>query len=775
MKLNLIYAGIIAAGSTAAPGLYAQQQQSSAAIEEIIVTAQKRGEQVLQDIPATITALPEDFLRKQNVTDFNDFVYQVPGLTFQDEGAGEKRYTLRGIQSAGQQQVAVYYDEVPIPGVQSATSDSGAQTADLKLYDMQRVEVLKGPQGTTFGANSQTGTVRFITNKPDLEQFAAAVGGEFSSTSEAGDNNTDLNVMLNLPLIEGELGIRVVLYDSEDAGYIDNVRLGQDDINDVSTTGIRTLLTWRPTDNFTLEGMVWLQDRDVGGADYYHPFDTYNQNPGSDDQGRFDDASPSTFFQTGDFQVGDFTQTPKPDDQKIYSLTGTWQLPWATLTATGSNYRRDFGFKFDSTWIILFLGAEGTRDDLFPAVTDQDQSLEQNMFEVRLNSSGDGPLQWLAGAFWRDRESEFQSFVPVTDPDTGLPFDPGTPFTGPSNEPGAGIAGCHPCVFARVADKDIEEKALFGEISYDLTDSLQLTAGLRWFDVEQSDFGATEFQFALFGSEVPAPNTNASEQDELIQKYKLSYSFEDSSLYAVASQGFRLGGTNNQGIVAVPDLFEADEVWNYEIGYKSRWLDNRLIVNAAAFHVEFTNMQVAGRDPTDAFGFIGNAGSAEVQGLELEINARPSLDWEFSLGLSYLPTRELTEDQISSEIAAPGRDGQEIPHIPQLTMNATAQKNFVLPVAGWSGFARAEYAFHDESNTEFDDTSTVNRLKEEYDLVNLRLGFSSEQHSLDVALFWENVFDEDGDVAIIQASGEPTRKVTTRPSTIGVSLTKRFN
>lgn len=766
----------VAIASTVIVTPFTQAKENiSPAIEEIVVTSQKRGEQVLQDIPATITAFSQEFLEKQKVMDFTDIAYQVPGLTFEDQGSGEKRYILRGIRSAGQQQVAVYYDEVPIPGVQSSTSDSGSQTADLRLFDMERIEILKGPQGTTFGANSQSGTVRYIMNKPNLREFSATVNGEISSTSESDDNNTDVNLMLNLPLIEDKLGLRVVLYDGEDAGYIDNVRLNQDDINNVETTGIRGILRWQPTDTFTLDAMAWFQDRDAGGADYYHPFDTYNQNPGSNDQGHLDDANASTFFQTGDYVVGDYTQTPKPDDQKIFSLTGTWDLPWATLTATGSYYERDFGYKFDSTWIILFLGAEGARDDLYPALTDQDQSVEQKMFEIRMNSTGDSPLQWLGGIFWRERESTFQSFVPVTDPDTGLTFDPGTPFTGPSNAVGAGIPGCHPCVFARVADKDIEEKAVFGEVSYAITENLEFTTGLRWFEVEQSDFGATVFQFALFGSAVPAPNTNSAKQDEIIQKYKLSYSFEDSSVYVLASQGFRLGGTNNQGIVAVPDLFEADEVWNYEIGYKSRWFDNRLTFNAALYYVEFDNMQVAGTDPTGAFGFIGNAGSAEVEGLELELYARPTLDWEYSLGLNYLPTRELSEDQISSEIEAPGKKGQDIPHIPELTMFATVQKNFELPLDGWSGSIRGEYSYRDESDTEFDKNSPINRHRDDYSLFNLRLGFYNEKHDLDLMLFWENVTDEDGDVAIIRGAGEPTRKVTNRPSTIGLSLTKRFN
>lgn len=742
-------------------------------IEEIVVTAQKRGAEVLQDIPATITAFSETFLETQNVTDFNDFGYQVPGLIFEDQGPGEKRYSLRGVRSAGQQQVAVYYDEVPIPGVQSSTSDSGGQTSDLKLFDVERIEVLKGPQGTLFGANSQTGTVRFISKKPNSGGFESEVGGKFSKTSNAGDLNYDLNAMLNIPLIKDELALRTVVYSGEDGGYIDNVRLGLEDINDVKTTGIRSSLRWQPSDTFTLDAMAWLQNRDVGGSNSYHPFDTFGTDPNSNDQGRNDSVEPSTFFQTGEFSTGDFTRTEKPDDQEIFSLTGVWDMSWATLTATSSYYKRDFDFKFDSTWIVLFLGAEGVRDDLFPAVTDQAQSVEQNMHEIRLNSNNEGPLNWLAGAFYRERDSKFQSFVPVVDSQTGRAFDPGTPFTGPSNEVGAGIPGCHPCVFARVADKTIEEKALFGEINYALTDRLEATFGLRWFDVEQSDFGATVFQFALFGSEVPAPNTGRSQQDEFIQKYKLSYNIDDDLVYAVASQGYRLGGTNNQGIVAVPELFEADEVWNYEIGYKSRWLDGALTFNAALYKVDFENIQVAGNDPTGAFGFIGNAGVAEVNGVEMELYGRPNYEWEYSLGFNYLSKKELTEDQVSDAIQAPGAAGQELPYVPDLTGFATLQRNFE---AGneWTGFMRAEYNYRGESDTEFDQSSSNSRNQGSYDILNLRLGISHPVKQLDITLFLENAADEDGDLAIIRAAGEPTRKITNRPRTVGINFVKSF-
>jgi iron complex outermembrane receptor protein len=748
-------------------------------IDEIIVTSRKRGEESLQDIPATITAFDSSELAIMQVADFSDFAYQVPGLTFTDEGPGEKRYIVRGIQSGGQQQVAVYYDEVPLPGVQGAGSNSGSQTTDLKIYDMERIEVLKGPQGTVFGANSQTGTVRFISAKPNLDELEATISGDASNMEHSEDTNSGINGMVNVPLIYGKLGLRVVAYEDNEAGYIDNVRLGVNDINSSETTGLRVNLRWAPTDSFTLDTMYWFQDRYSGGTSNYTPYDSFHQSPGTNDQGANDNIvdTPafSTFYQTGDYVVGDFTNNFIPDEQTIFSLTGIWDLPWATMTATASHYERDFGYKFDSTWIITTFGMEAAgRLDLLPALTDQDQSLNQDMFELRFNSTGDGPLQWLAGGFLRERDSTLQSYVPIVN-ESGNTFSTGKPPLGPTGLPGGGIIGCNPCVFARFADKTIEEKALFGELTYELSDRLAATIGLRWFDVEQSDLGQTVFQFALFDGPAGPQNTVSAGQSETIQKYKLAYELtDDSAIYVTASQGFRLGGTNNQGIVAVPQLYEADELWNYEVGYKSSWMDNRLIINTAIFMIDWENLQISGLDPTGAFSFIGNAGSAEVKGIEIEVTSKPNQNLDLTMGLSYLPTKELTEDQVSDSIQAPGKKGDQIPRIPDLTLNATATYNFELPVDNAKGWVRAEYSYKDGSNTELDPTSSANRYGDDYSITNLRLGFSSEEINSDIVFYIENVFDEDGDLFIYQGSRRPTGKVTNTPRKVGLSLTKRF-
>lgn len=761
----------------------AMAQQNDPILEEIVVTGRKLGSEILQEIPASITAFSEDVLENMSVSNFEDFAYQVPGLTFLDTSPGERRYVIRGIQSAGQQQVAVYYDEVPLPGVQSSTSDSGSQTPDLKLYDMERIEILRGPQGTVFGANSQSGTVRFITRKPVFNEFQATVGGEFSSTSESDDTNFALHGVANIPLIQDQMAMRVLVYGGEDAGYIDNTRLGIDDINSNETEGIRALLAWEPSERVRIEGLLWAQDRDLGGDNRYHPFDTYGQRPGQDNGDR-DNVAQFTFFQTGDFVVGDYAQTFKPDDQRIYGVTGTFGFDWADMTVALSRYNRDFGFKFDSTWIITFLFENidpslfESRSDLIFALTDQQQELDQNAFEIRFNSNNEGPLQWVTGAFYRKRESEFQSFVPVINQNTGRTFDPGTPFTiPPTSEPGAGIPGCHPCVFARFANKEIEETAIFGEINWALGERWDLNLGARWFEVEQSDLGQTVFNFAAFAPNPPTAPANSVtiDDNEFITKVSLAYNVSDDvTLYGLRSVGYRLGGTNNQGIVAVPQLFEADELVNWELGAKTVWNGGRVIWNTSLFHEVWDNIQVAGQDPTGAFGFIGNAGEAEVNGIETEVFYRPSASWDVSFNASYLDKYELTRDQVSDEVVAPGRAGDLIPRIPELTLGLMAQYNFELAVDGWSGFVRGETNYKDDSRTELRPDSPNDRFQDSYTITNLRLGFRNEPMGLDLILFAENVFDEDGDVFIGVGNGEPSYKYTNRPRTVGIEFRKHF-
>ena len=816
-----------AAGPTVAQDAGADDET----IDEIIVTSRKMGAENLQTIPASISALDRTALEEMMVVDFEDFARQIPGLTFLDQSPGERKYVIRGIQSAGQQNVAVYYDEVPLPGVQDSSSDSGAQTTDLKLYDMERVEVLRGPQGTVFGANSQGGTVRFITVQPVLGEFESYVSAELSRTNASADNNSNIQAVVNLPLSDN-FAARVLIYDGEDAGYIDNTRcratnpaedprdgdtalscLNQQDYNWADTTGFRTNLLWEVSDTVRLKGQFWWQDRQTGGDARYHPFDAYNLNPTDPVYAGNSDSSPTgaavqgfTFFEEGKFRSGDYALTRKPDEQFIYSLTGEFELPFANVSATVSRYDRDYEFKFDSTWIVTFLlrddlaaglpaclTADQTvpdciRADLLYALTDQRQAVGQDAFEIRFNSKDSGsPIQWVAGAFYRNRESTFHSFVPVINTE-GVTFSPPVaPVLPPPNEIGSGVPGCHPCVFARTDNKDIEETAIFGAINWSITDAVDLNVGVRWFDVDQTETGFTNFQFAAFGTNPPdtttptgatPPSINNLSDSEVPWTVALAWhANDDVTLFGSASIGYRLGGTNNRGIgnIVIPENFEADELTNYEFGVKTQLGANRTILNASVFFMEWENLQVAGRDITGAFGFIGNAGTAEVQGLEVELATALGDNFYVTGQITYLDKKELTEDQVSTEVVAPGLKGDQIPRIPEITAGFTAQYSYQLPIPGWDGAVRLEGSFSDDSFTQFRPTSEENRFQDSYSIFNARATFRNDEMDLDLGLFIENMFDEDGDVYIGGAAGaQPTSKVTNRPRTVGVRVTKGF-
>lgn len=794
-RMRKLHTSLLALGAVAlvpqigVSSAVAQQQGARmAALEEIVVTSRKRGDELLQDVPATISAMSGDMLDRMGAVDFDQFAYQIPGLTFNDEGPGQKRYVIRGVQSAGQQQTAVYYDEVPVPGIQGAGGNSGSQTSDLKLFDMERVEVLKGPQGTTFGANSQAGTVRFITRKPAMNEVAGRIKVGAHKV-EKGDIGGDVYGMVNVPLVQDKLAFRGVAYYDNEAGYIDNVRLGTKDINSNETIGFRGALRFEPTERLSIDAMMWLQNRRQDGPDRYTPFDSYSDDPSNLDfvdnnLNPLQDIRDITYYQTGDLVVGDYTQGDMPDDQQIFTATLNYDMDWASLVLNGSYYKRDFGFKRDSTWVIARLGVRpeefpgdpnANRPDLFPALTDQTQDVEQKSFEARLNSAPGTALQWMGGVFYRDRESYFRSFVPVVN-EQGVPFDPGTPPTGYDvGAPGEGIPECHPCVTARENDRSIKELAFFGELSYEITDQIEVMGGLRWFEAKQSDVGETIFPFALFGGALPPPDVREFKEDKLIKKFQVSFRpTEDATLYALASQGFRLGGTNQQGVVAVPLGYEADGMWNYEVGAKTSWLDNRLIFNMAAFQINWDDLQVAGNDPTGAFGFIGNAGKARLRGLEAEFMARPTTDLELTGGISWLIDRELTEDQITDEVVAPGRAGDKLPYVPGFTANATAQYNYLTPVEGWEGYLRGEFNYRGGSNSELDTTSRFNRKQNAYEIVNLRAGFLNLESDLDLTFYVENVFDKRGDVRVRTEDSLITFKWTNQPRTVGMDISKRF-
>ena len=746
------------------------QARGDAAIEEIIVTATKRGSLSVQEIPTSIKAFTGQTLEDLGITNVDDLTFQTPSLSFIDNGPGEQRLVVRGIQSAGQPQVGLYFDEAAPPPMQGASSDAGQFTPDLVLTDIERVEVLRGPQSTAFGVNSQTGVVRIITAKPDSQRFGAAGHVLFSDT-RFGEGNWQVDGMVNAPIVRDKLAVRVVGYASRESGYIDNVRLTQsvdkDDLNFNDTYGFRARVRYTPTDWITWDAMAWYQERTLGGDFDFFP-------------------------EVGFLQQTSFTRENKDDDIELYNTTLNIDTSIVNITLTGMRYHRFFANKFDSTPIIDLLGVDVPGDDRFPggvlpelapAQTDQAQTVDSTLFEGRINSTHGGPFDWLIGGFWRSRQSDFQSFVPVTDPVTGEPLD--TEPTGVVNDPVAGvdgIEGCSPCVFAREADTFIDEKAIFGEIAYDFEGAtglpIELLFGLRWFENSIDNFGEEVFPFLLFSSSPQGANDPAfSTEDELIKKVNLSWRITDDDLaYFTWSQGFRLGGTNQAGIVAIPEGFESDKVNNYEVGFKSTSWGGRLTVNAAGFIMNWDNLQVAGQDPTGAFGFTGNAGSAQVAGFETDITATPLDGLLFRGGVTWLPERALTEDQVSDSIIAPGEEGDLIPQVPEWQANIFSRYDRNLP-GRWSdleGFVQVAATYLGTRFTQFRPTNPNFRQLDRFWLVNGSIGLNYPDFGASVRLFAQNMFNNLAEFNISASAEAPDALLPARPRTVGLEIRYRY-
>ncbi len=365
----------------------------------------------------------------------------------------------------------------------------------------------------------------------------------------------------------------------------------------------------------------------------------------------------------------------------------------------------------------------------------------------------------------------------MVDPDTGLPFPVTGPPAGYSNLPGAGIEGCQPCALSRYNTRTINEHAEFGELTYRFFSKLEAMAGLREFSATQTDAGFYLFQFPTFGNSLPAPAYGHFSENKLIKKFQLSYRpWEDLTVFALASQGFRLGGTNQSTFAAVPKGYGADSLWNYELGIKSQWLDKRLTVNINAFDIEWDNIQVSGRDPTGSFGFISNAGKARVTGLEFETLVHPVRGFDVNAGFSFLPTRKLTQDETEQCGGGPGQGGrQAAAHSGIHLRPGSAVHPPTRGRSGLGGFARVDFSYHGRSATDFRPTSvTTYRIQHAYDITNFRVGATNASNGLDLALYIDNAFDVAGDVYLVAATATPTAKYTNQPRTMGLEVTKKF-
>ena len=732
----------------------------SAGIEEIVVTATKR-ELSVQDVPVAMQAFTAETLQNMGADQVDGYYRMVPNFAVVDRGAGGKLYSIRGISTGlvtqGASTVGVYIDEMPI-------SAAGFQ-ADPRLFDIERVEVLRGPQGTLYGEGSIGGTVRMITPRPDPSAFAGKADVSWQSTAD-GDPSYKLNGMLNLPLVSDVLALRVSGLYHDLGGYIDRIDMpngvtldvgsllglppgvipilgtgplpGRKDINSEVISAGRASLLWNASERLTFEASFMTQQLEAAGRN----------------------TSVGGVTGVGELE-SNFVQAEKvEDDFDLGNLTISYDLGWARLFSSTSRYERTRDVTADTNDLgeAIFPTAKLPGSGTFTTEL-QDMTSQ----ELRLSSTGDGPLSWIAGYFYVDKDNGFEQIIVD---DYGV-------FVGFMQILGLPVTDARQ-LLDQTGRQEETQHALFGELTYKFTEKLSATVGLRYFDIDQRDTLVNN-DINILGLGLTDGVSETGESDN-VMKFNVNYrASDDVLLWVTASQGFRIGGTNTTpGIPDENRTYGSDTLWNYEVGARTSWYDNRLVLNSALYYIDWSDIQLALPLGT-AFGTI-NAGQSRIIGAELELQARPAAGLDLALSAGY-NDGELTEDTPGAPAGPnPGFKGDRLPGVPRLNLAASAQYTFPLSSGGLDGFGRVDYSYTGDSTTTFNDLSTANGLPshfnpDDYGLLNLRLGVQNERWS--AALFVENATDERAQLLIDNAA--VTERITrNRPRTFGMNVRYNF-
>ena len=738
------------AGAQNAAQDVAQSAGTTSDHTEVVITALKR-ETTLQSTPLSVSAVSGEALRRADIQDIAQ-MHGIPGLSFVDNGPAFTRIVIRGIQTVGEPAVGLYYDETPVTGVVGSTNDAGGSMPALKLFDVNRVEVLRGPQGTLYGSGAMGGALKVLFNKP-APTYAAAIDASVSQTAHGGSGNL-VQGMINVPIIRDKLAVRVVAFDQTSAGYIDNTALNIKNVNETKAKGGRLLVRLTPFENLTIDAGAFYQetqgDRPIWNVD------------------------------SGPYKATNQVRLPSDDLMSMYDLTVKWVDHGLTWVGTASaSHRKDYSSLADASYYFQsdlnnpaacakFRGGicsletlaafnayvQGYVHDLIFAA----QKANTSTAELRVSSDDWHGLTWTAGAFYSDRQGRDDNNGLGVDPATSLPY---VPWVRQTN---------------RLIDDQLTQSAVFAEASYKLTSRLTLTAGTRFVDYERHVGGATVVPLDLVGAKLTPYATASSKENKWLSKVNLAYAYSDSVLvYAQAAQGFRPGGANQVlGLPAALTAYRSDSLWNYETGVKSRSFSNRLTVDADVYRIDWKDMQVTGQNlALGPFSFIANAGAARINGAEVESNLRLGA-LRLSANVGYSDAR-LSEDQTNTNIMANGHRGDRIPYIPKVSGSLGGDYDHNLG-QGWRGYADVNAVFVGESFSEFSPSNVYYRRLPAYTSVNLRIGAQSDRRGWGVAAFVDNLFDRVGIVSesANNISAGHTLVTSIAPRTVGVNVRKSF-
>ncbi len=770
---------VVAGGMAGTTMLAYAQTSDNSGLEQIIVTATKRSENI-QDIPESVLAFTTADIQRFGFKGVEDFTRFVPSLTSISSSPGQTKFVFRGVATSDAPYLAaatvgVYLDEQPITIF--------SQTPEVRLVDIQRIETLEGPQGTLYGAESEAGTVRYITNKPDLNKLSGNMSVEGNYT-EHGEPGYDVEGVINYPIIPGTLGVRLVAFNQRDAGYIDNVlalnynkvngrgaptrgplnnaSAVKSNTNRIDWWGARAEIQWNVNDKWSALASYDYQKSNANGFNDYNP-----TLPG--------DAP----------KIVRFYPEWRNDQWHQLGLTIKGDLGFAQFLSATSYFDRFISYQLDLTAYQSYLNYAsyysvtaapqyntynfGPNARGYVSYRQRDWRVTE---EARLSHTGP-KWKWTLGFYYQDANEK---------------WDWNGHHYNYLNSP---AFAAWQVLYGPLAPTDIawhsmernEQKtyAVFGEVNYNLTDKITLTFGGRWYDENarrnyQVYQPATRFNF----------NANHPESGSgFLKKFGIQYHFTDNKMvYFTYAEGFRPGGVNrSRGHPILPLQYQPDYLTNYEAGIRSQWLDNRLRMNLTGFHDIWSGMQLEVTDPSSFLPggifqeVVTNVGGAEVDGVSIDSSAVPFRGADVGVTATYLITDETTSAVSYHNLEIP--KGTRLPLTAKFNLSAYAQYSWPMRYISGKAYVRFQYSYTGSSvnklqNT-YDQPPFLRQNQPAYQIGDVKVGFTHDNWHVQVYL--DNLWDERAQTYIYDSSigfwgGRDALGV--RPRNFGMRVTKDF-
>ena len=781
--LAIVAASIASAQQTQPPPA---TEGGPAKLESVVVTATKR-ETALKDVPFSINAQTEEEIQRSGAVTLEDLSRNVAGLAVQNLGPGQSQVSIRGV-SSGQivrdqpgvkEQVGVYLDETAI--------SMSLFTPDLDLFDLKRVETLRGPQGTLYGSGNIGGTIRYITNEPRLRVLEGTVESNVNKISDGGTGGS-LKGAVNVPLGEAA-AMRIVAYSTHFGGWTDALGPGGGkDVNRGDRTGGRLAFTFQPTADITITPRVIHQKVTADGFNRQEVYNLY-ANP-------FTTTVPPVTFK--DNQQYLLQREKFEDKTTIADLTVKVGFRGFDLTSVTTHTDRDILVSRDASALTGSVSVDlgfPTAGVLLPSRLNDTTGFKGFTQELRLSSNGKGPLQWLVGAFYADSDRKYAQRLPTPGYDG---FTNSTLGAGTAAAVANGFGPDSP--YNADLPYNLKQTALFGEVSYDLTNQLTATAGARYYDYKEERTFKTGGLFSDDSNQFDKTKSDGY-SPRVLFAYKMSPSV---TWNAQASRGFRLGGVNDplnvplctaqdRAIFGGYQRFSDESLWNYEAGVKMQQPGLRL--NAAAFHTQMKDLQVTLDAGSCSSRVVFNVPKAHSSGVELEMTLRPTDSLE--LGLSGAAVKSEFDSTVrdgTGAVLGGIREGNRLPSVPKLQV--TASMTYFFSLAGRESYVTASWQHVGSRFTQPSDqennprtfthglpfegapttaATTLDLELPKYNLVNLSMGMDFAR-GFSAVVYVNNLTDEKALLSFDRERGGRARLgfATNQPRTIGVTLRKSF-